>query len=114
MQINSKQLTSKNNWLQLQVTVKGNWLLFHLLLNCVIVTVGRFLLVGGKNVFSMDKNRGGKNSFAGKNRFCHINCGPICQNIGKKSKTRMWDNAQPDGRPAEQRWRPLFNTPKFG
>jgi len=86
MQINSKQLTSKNNWLQLQVTVKGNWLLFHLLLNCVIVTVGRFLLVGGKNVFSMDKNRGGKNSFAGKNRFCHINCGPICQNIGKNPK----------------------------
>ena len=25
-------------------------------------------------------------------------------------KTRMWANAQPDGRPAEHRWRPLFNT----
>ena len=24
--------------------------------------------------------------------------------------TRMWANAQPDGRPAEHRWRPLFNT----
>jgi len=23
--------------------------------------------------------------------------------------TRMWANAQPDGRPAEHRWRPLFN-----
>jgi len=29
-------------------------------------------------------------------------------------KTRMWANAQPDGRPAEHRWRLLFNAPKFG
>ena len=29
-------------------------------------------------------------------------------------KTRMWANAQPDGRPAEHRWRPLFNAAKFG
>jgi len=28
--------------------------------------------------------------------------------------TRMWANAQPDGRPAEYRWRPLFNAAKFG
>ena len=28
--------------------------------------------------------------------------------------TRMWANAQPDGRPVEHRWRPLFNAPKFG
>ena len=28
--------------------------------------------------------------------------------------TRMWANAQPDGRPAEHRWRLLFNAPKFG
>jgi len=28
--------------------------------------------------------------------------------------TRMWANAQCDGRPAEHRWRPLFNTAKFG
>jgi len=27
---------------------------------------------------------------------------------------RMWANAQPDGRPAEHRWRPLFNAAKFG
>ena len=25
-------------------------------------------------------------------------------------QTRMWANAQPDGRPAEHRWRPLFNA----
>jgi len=28
-------------------------------------------------------------------------------------KTRMWTNAQRDGRPAEYRWRPLLNTAKF-
>ena len=28
--------------------------------------------------------------------------------------TRMWANAQPDGRPAEHRWRLLFNAAKFG
>jgi len=27
--------------------------------------------------------------------------------------TRMWANAQPDGRPAEHRWRRLFNAAKF-
>jgi len=26
----------------------------------------------------------------------------------------MWANAQRDGRPAEYRWRPLFNAGKFG
>jgi len=26
----------------------------------------------------------------------------------------MWANAQRDGRPAEYRWRPLFNAVKFG
>jgi len=34
--------------------------------------------------------------------FCNINV------------TRMWANAQPDGRPAKHRWRPLFNAAKFG
>jgi len=28
----------------------------------------------------------------------------------KYRKTRMWANAQRDGRPAEHRWRPLFNA----
>jgi len=26
----------------------------------------------------------------------------------------MWTNAQRDGRPAEHRWRPLFNVAKVG
>jgi len=29
-------------------------------------------------------------------------------------KTRMWADAQRDGRPAEHSWRPLFNAAKFG
>jgi len=29
-------------------------------------------------------------------------------------ETRMWANAQRDGRPAEYRWIPLFNAAKFG
>jgi len=31
-----------------------------------------------------------------------------------KLTTRMWANAQRDGRPAEHRWRPLFNAANFG
>ena len=30
------------------------------------------------------------------------------------NETRMWANAQRDGRPAEYRWRSLFNAAKFG
>ena len=32
----------------------------------------------------------------------------------KPTETRMWANAQRDGRPAENRWRLLFNAAKFG
>jgi len=32
----------------------------------------------------------------------------------KQEKTRMWANAQRDGRPAEYMWRALFNAAKFG
>jgi len=31
-----------------------------------------------------------------------------------RNKLEMWANAQRDGRPAEYRWRPLFNAAKFG
>ena len=31
----------------------------------------------------------------------------------KKEELEMWANAQPDGRPAEYRWRPLFSAAKF-
>jgi len=44
----------------------------------------------------------------------------MCKNIlpayssAKIIKLEMWANAQPDGRPAEYMWRPLFNAAKFG
>ena len=31
-----------------------------------------------------------------------------------KKKTIMWADAQLDGRPAEYKWRPLFNVATFG
>ena len=34
--------------------------------------------------------------------------------LPKQLNTRMWANAQRDGRPAEYMWRPLFNAAKFG
>jgi len=36
--------------------------------------------------------------------------GELCE---KECTTRIWANAQRDDRPAEHRWRPLFNAPKF-
>jgi len=36
------------------------------------------------------------------------------QSEDKPKYTRMWANAQRDGRPAEYRWRPQFNATKFG
>jgi len=34
--------------------------------------------------------------------------------INRELKLEMWAKAQRDGRPAEHRWRPLFNAAKFG
>jgi len=34
--------------------------------------------------------------------------------VKNNAKLDMWANAQRDGRPAEYRWRPLFNAAKFG
>jgi len=31
-----------------------------------------------------------------------------------RRKLEMWPNVQRDDRPAEYRWRPLFNAAKFG
>jgi len=38
---------------------------------------------------------------------------PEC-NSRKLFQTRMWANAQRDGRPAKYRWHPLFNAAKYG
>jgi len=35
-------------------------------------------------------------------------------NPPNSAQLEMWANAQSDGRPAEYRWRPLFNAAKFG
>jgi len=32
----------------------------------------------------------------------------------KKKELEMWASAQRDGRPADHRWRALFNAAKFG
>ena len=46
---------------------------------------------------------------------CPTMCSNITQNKHNKTKKKleMWANAQRDGRPAEYRWRPLFNAAKF-
>jgi len=51
---------------------------------------------------------------AGRHR-CHVSSKKGC-NEGSLNlyTTRMWANAQRDGRPAEYSWRPLFNAAKFG
>jgi len=46
--------------------------------------------------------------------FKFYTCHAIFAVLPEVSVTRMWANAQPDGRPAEHRWRPLFNATKFG
>jgi len=38
----------------------------------------------------------------------------LSQSAVNQVKLEMWANAQRDGRPAEYRWRPLFNAAKFG
>jgi len=37
----------------------------------------------------------------------------LCRDTSSESLTRMWANAQRDGRPAEYRWRPMFNAAKL-
>ena len=47
-------------------------------------------------------------------RIIAASLGTICLASAVRDRTRMWANAQRDGRPAEHRWRPLFNAAKFG
>jgi len=42
-----------------------------------------------------------------------LNAVPLAT-IWNNPQSRMWANAQPDGRPAKHRCRPLFNATKFG
>jgi len=57
----------------------------------------------------------------GHNVYVPLRC-VVCENVSQDCllsladyrKLEMWANAQRDGRPAEYRWRPLFNAAKFG
>ena len=44
----------------------------------------------------------------------HFNWKLSTEHTDKHNGTRMWANAQRDGRPAQYRWCPLFNAVKFG
>ena len=49
--------------------------------------------------------------------WMNVDCSLISCYLAKrliKEKLEMWVNAQRDGRPAEYRWRPLFNAAKSG
>ena len=37
-----------------------------------------------------------------------------CEGVCNRDQTRMWANAQRDGRPSECSWRPVFNAANFG
>ena len=43
-----------------------------------------------------------------------VTLGYLCWGSADLYQLEMWANAQRDGRPAEYRWRPLFNAAKFG
>jgi len=47
----------------------------------------------------------------GSGGICPPEAGDLRQII---LQLEMWANAQRDGRPAERRWRPLFNAAMFG
>jgi len=46
--------------------------------------------------------------------FTRALASPFRHHYADQCQLEMWANAQPDGRPAEYRWRPLFNAAKFG
>ena len=48
------------------------------------------------------------------NRQTALSALRCCPTIFPLTILEMWANAQRDGRPAEHRWRPLFNAAKFG
>jgi len=46
--------------------------------------------------------------------FCSLTKTNLLWPHRKAHTTRIWANAQRDGRPVEYGWRPLFNAAKFG
>jgi len=49
----------------------------------------------------------------GKSKLPQLGSVPRGTVLLKDEKLEMWANDQRDGRPAEHRWRPLFNAEKF-
>jgi len=68
-----------------------------------------------------NKLHGGKTRGSGQNRLDSwsvtdvlVTAKDYSRQDHSSSELEMWANAQRDGRPAEYRWRPLFNATKFG
>ena len=53
-----------------------------------------------------------KNTTATRERY--VKMSKKKNETNKTHTTRMWADAQRDGRPDDYRWRPLFNATKFG
>ena len=51
------------------------------------------------------------------NKYCHeyftLALLPLPKTRKKQNKLEMWANTQRNGRPAEYRWRPLFNAATY-
>jgi len=49
-----------------------------------------------------------------RDRFLTATDAIVLERAVEITNTSLWTNAQRDGRPAEYRWRRLFNAAKFG
>jgi len=83
-----------------QCTRKG-----HQLLAC---GMGSWLLAAINEPMNTARCREGRTQSTTRRKRLHYH------GYSKLQLTRMWANTQRDGRPAEHRWRPLFNAAKFG
>jgi len=62
----------------------------------------------------LDFDKNVKNVFKNVQKRTYSFTGHLITPTFNTELTRMWANAQRDGRPAEYRWRPMFNVAKFG
>ena len=77
-------------------------------------TVPRKSYVESEDLFLTIRRRWGQKDRDGINRGNRTGEDVNGKNGQSNLTTRMWANAQRNGRPAEYRWRPLFNPAKFG
>jgi len=69
------------------------------------------LIISQTNTYSIDVSL--KNSAIGPVRIGKNSAYVLAFSV-QHEITTMWANDQRNGRPAEHRWRPLFNAAKFG